>query len=75
MQSALLWPERARGPPTWRARAALYIYLQYAHGHGYPGDGDEVALDPLLAGAEAASVIDDQARVPGLQGWEGGGVD
>ena len=30
------------------------------------GDGDEISLDPLLAGAQAASVVDHRGVVPGL---------
>ena len=30
------------------------------------GDGYEISLDPLLAGAQAASVVDHRGVVPGL---------
>jgi hypothetical protein len=42
-------------------------YLQHADGHCDRGHGDEIALHPLLARAQATTVIDYETRVPGLR--------
>ena len=42
--------------------------LQDADGHGHRRHGDQIPLDPLLAGPEAALVVDDEAEVRVLRG-------
>jgi hypothetical protein len=49
------------GPESGLAR-----YLEYTDGHCDPGNGDEIALHPLLTRAQATAVIDHEARVPSL---------
>ena len=48
---------------TW---ALFSVNLKDGEGHRDAGDGDEISLDPLLAGAQAASVVDHRRVVPGL---------
>ena len=40
--------------------------LEDGERHRDAGDGHEISLDPLLAGAQAAAVVDHRGVVPGL---------